>query len=61
MSCSQICSAVANACGSNRPSPATSSRASSNACSVSSVTVPAGRFGAMGWSGAPGSNRSTTP
>ena len=56
MSRSQSTRAVAHSTGSISPAPRTRMRPSRTACSVSSVTVPAGRPAAMGLSGGAGSN-----
>jgi hypothetical protein len=61
MSCSQESRSAASWYGSMRPLPATSSLPTNSACSVSSVTEPAGMFGAIGWSGGPGWNSARVP
>ena len=52
---SQATSSLASSAGSGVPPLLITRRASSTACSVSSVTVPAGSPAASGWPGGPGS------
>jgi len=58
--CSQANRSRARSPASTSPSPATTSRASNTACSVSSVTDPAGRPAASGWPAGPAQNSLTS-
>ncbi len=58
---SQASSRRASSAASSTPLPSMIRFASSTACSVSSVTLPAGSPAAIGWSGGPGWNSASRP